>query len=851
MEEATCLIDQHSKIRVNSIGGYMSESVKRPGTGHNLTVAIGAAVGAAAGATPALAEDQRLEEIIVTAKKRDMNLQDTAIAITAITDEQITLHRFENFQDYAGQIPGLAFSDRQPGAKSVIMRGCAAQGLSFSDSATTSVYLDEQPITYSGYNPDPRLVDVARIEALSGPQGTLFGDAAQCGTLRIITNKPDPSVQDGWVDLTAYTVADGDVGYDISGMTNVPLADDKVALRLVGFYASDAGWIDNVLSPSPGGQFDNADRVKDDVNSSVWYGGRASLRILPGENWTVDLTGIYQYYELDGFGDASLNIGHYADTSVYPTFDHDEQARFTEDYWEDEWYQFATTIEGNLEAGDLVFTANYFERDSVYFADATAYLQSYQLRGDYFRSFYTYYGPTIYDFGGDPLANDYDGRTTTTWAVETRFATPQEGRWSAIVGAFYSQIEVDELFISNVFGMTGTDAFAYINYAGNYFYGAPLKAESNNWFSGTYDSEIEQWAIFGEVNVDLTEHFQLTAGGRYYEISRDYTVTNAALVGLNGGPPNCFNSGNPEAPNPSGTDYCYAPGLGGESDENGFVPKVTISYQLDDKMFYATYSEGFRRGGANSARPQSVFGTPSALFPPPAGTLNSYESDELINTEIGAKTEWLDDTLRFNFAIYRMIWDNIQVQAEDAATQVFSLGIVNFPEAEIEGVEAWLSWLPSENLSIEATFGYNKGELSKEETLFEGFEGSLTVPKGTRLPIVPDYKASLNVMYSFNEPIMGGYPYVMARYTHTGDSVNSLAGIESSPFLSPVREQESWATIDLQAGLEADTWDLSLYVDNLTDEEAELFYNNRFAQQRLSVNAPRSIGVYFRYKFGG
>ena len=839
MEEATCLIDQHSKIRVNSIGGYMSESVKRPGTGHNLTVAIGAAVGAAAGATPALAEDQRLEEIIVTAKKRDMNLQDTAIAITAITDEQITLHRFENFQDYAGQIPGLAFSDRQPGAKSVIMRGCAAQGLSFSDSATTSVYLDEQPITYSGYNPDPRLVDVARIEALSGPQGTLFGDAAQCGTLRIITNKPDTTVQDGWVDLTAYSITDGDLGYDLSGMTNVPIVEDKVAIRLVGFYANDAGWVDNILSPSPGQQFDNADRVEDDVNSSVWYGGRASLRVLPGDNWTVDLTGIYQYYELDGFADASLNIGHYADTSVYPTFDHDEQARFTEDYWEDEWYQFTTTIEGNLEAGDLVFTANYFSRDSVYFADATAYLQSYQQLGDYTRSFYVYYASTIYDFGGDPIANDFDERTTTTWAVETRFATPQEGRWSAIVGAFYSQIEVEELFLSNVFNLTGSDAFAYINYAGNYLYNVPLKSQSNNWFSGTYESEIDQWAVFGEVNVDLTEHFELTLGGRFYEIDRTYKVVQGALIGLNGGVPNC-----------TGVDYCYAPGYLGEHEENGFVPKVTLKYQLEDKMLYATYSEGFRRGGANSARPASVFGAPSSQFPPPAGTLNGFDSDELINYEVGAKTEWMDDTLRFNFAIYRMIWDNIQVQAEDAVTGLFSLGIVNFPEAEIEGVEAWLSWLPSENLSMEATFGYNKGELSKEQTLFEGYEGALTVPKGTKLPIVPDYKASLNVMYSFNEPFMGGYPYVMARYTYTGESVNSLAGIESSPFISPVVDQDAWATIDLQVGLEADLWTASFYIDNLTDEEADLFFNNRFAQQRLSVNQPRTFGVNFRYRVG-
>ena len=170
----------------------MGDSDKTLGRKGPLGLAISAAVASTPGAQ-AQAQEQEvgLEEIIVTATKRNLAIQDIPLAITAISDEDITLQRFKNFNDYVGQIPGLAVSDRQPGAKSVIMRGCAAQGLSFADTATTSVYLDEQPITAAGFNPDPRLIDVKRVEALAGPQGTLFGDAAQCGTLRIITNEPD------------------------------------------------------------------------------------------------------------------------------------------------------------------------------------------------------------------------------------------------------------------------------------------------------------------------------------------------------------------------------------------------------------------------------------------------------------------------------------------------------------------------------------------------------------------------------------------------------------------------------------------------------------------------------------
>ena len=790
---------------------------------------IGLAVSAAiAGTGTAVAQEEGgLEEIIVTATKREVSMQAAPISITAFSDEQITLQRFNNFNDYVAQIPGLSVSDRQPGAQSVIMRGCAAQGLSFSDSATTSVYLDEQPITAAGFNPDPRLIDVARIEALAGPQGTLFGDAAQCGTLRVITNKPNTEESSGWIDLTGSSMTDGGSGFDISAMVNVPIVQDRMALRLVGFYADEPGWVDNVLSPSPGQQTDNSSFVREDVNSSIWTGGRVGLRFTPNDQWTVDLMGIYQNYELDGFGDVDLNQRLYEDTSVFPTFGDRSQARFNVDDWEDEWYQYSLTIEGDTDIGNFVLSTAYFDRDSSYFADATAYLQIYQQTGDYMRLNVDPY-ITIYDFGGDPIATNFDERQMSNFSVEARYATPTEGRWSAIVGGFYNERKVDELFIGNVAGMTGTAAFSYLNYAGYYFYGVPLKSESNNWFSATYDSDLTQSAIFGEVSFDVTENFTITAGGRWFSIENDFVLTSGTLIGLNGGAPNCFN------PDGVGTDYCFALGNLGESDEDGFVPKVNLSYQIDDdRMIYATYSEGFRRGGANSARPNSVFGPPNNMNPPPAGTLNEYDSDTISNIEFGAKTEWLDNRLRFNFAVYQMTWDDIQIQANDPQDDLFTLGIINFPEAEINGAEMWFSWLPTDNWNIEATLGLNDGEISVEGVIFEGTETELRVPKGTQLPIVPDIQASVNVTYSFANQMFGGEPYLLARFAHTGESVNSLAGLESSNFIVPVRNHDAWSTVDLQYGIESDSWSVSLFVDNVTDENAQLFFNNRWAQQRL------------------
>jgi len=251
-----------------------------------IVVAISTAL---VGTGTAQAAENVLEEVIVTATKRSESLQDIPMSVTAFTDEKIVLQGFKQMDDYVSQIPALTVNRRQPGGANVIMRGCAVSAVNFGGTSTTSIYLDEQPITVAGFNPDPRLVDISRVEALSGPQGTLFGDAAQCGTLRIITNKPDTSKTAGFVDLTGNTIQDGSQGYDFNGMVNIPLVEDKLALRLVGFRAKEAGFIDNIFAPglpgpfgpTSGAPYDNSEFVGDDVNSATTTGGRAALRWTP------------------------------------------------------------------------------------------------------------------------------------------------------------------------------------------------------------------------------------------------------------------------------------------------------------------------------------------------------------------------------------------------------------------------------------------------------------------------------------------------------------------------------------------------------------------------------------------
>ena len=266
------------------------------------------------------AEVEGLGEIIVTATRRAERLQNIPESITAIDSEDIAARGLTGMDDYARLVPGLAISDRQPGGTTIVFRGVASSGLQFGSVSSSGLYLDEQPITQSGRNPDPRLIDVARLEALRGPQGTLYGASSQSGTLRVITNKPDARKFEGWVSGELSTTDGGAASHDLSAMVNVPLGE-RVALRVVGFTALDAGYIDNVLGESAGATFDNSDVAKEDVNDHEVSGGRLALRFEPNDSLDITFGALMQNTRDSGHGDINVDS---ADL---------EQVRFSKETW--------------------------------------------------------------------------------------------------------------------------------------------------------------------------------------------------------------------------------------------------------------------------------------------------------------------------------------------------------------------------------------------------------------------------------------------------------------------------------------------------------------------------------------
>ena len=802
-----------------------------PFTTRQKTLAL--VVSAVLGTAPAVhAQPGVLEEVIVTASKRKMNLQDLPQAITAFTTADIERQGFAGLTDYAAKIPSLAYATREPGGTSVVFRGVASSGIQFGTNPSAGVYLDETPITQAGLNPDPRLIDIERVEALSGPQGTLFGDGSQSGTLRIITNKPDPAESDGWIEGTlGQPEHSNDQDTELSGMVNIPLLDNTIGIRLVGFRADEAGYIDNVLGLSQPDQwreariesgylpvrprFNNSDYAEDDINSSTITGGRAAMRWLVNDDWTVDVSGIIQDLEADGFGDTTAGLGDL------------QQLRFADEGLKDKWYQLSVGAEGDLGFADTVLTGSYFNRDLKYDADSTSYLHGFDQADNPVYA-------AIYDFTGHPRGDARQEQEDDRWTFEGRLTTQDDSgsRWSGLVGFFYSKLERKQLFTSDVDGFSDTEYYANQGYSylvdkatSSYYnpnYDQFHNTPSDNFFFGAYDLELTQTAMFGEVSFAATDKLSFTAGARWFEYEVDNTQRQGAL--LAGSQPNLE------------TDYFNVNETTSTKDSD-WVPKLNVTYQFsDDAMGYATYSEGFRLGGSNLVRVSSVLP-------------RSYDPDKLKNYEIGFKSSWLDDSLRFNSVLYRMDWEDMQIQVNDPDT--FSLGVVNFSQARVDGFETEITWIPAEGWDITAAGAWINAEISEDDVI-TGEDGVIVaeVANGTQLPITPEYKASLGVQYTFRSQLLGAEPYARIDWSYVGDSVNSLDGTESIVFTQGPTDQPSYDIGNIRVGLEADKWSGTLFVDNVTDEVAKQFYNNRWGTpQRISINQPRTVGVTLRWRF--
>jgi len=270
----------------------MKKRLKKP----NAVIAIAVASGISAPllnipiALAQESEDLDLEEIIVTATKRELNLQDVGQSIMALSNDDIQRTGIKSMADYVKLLPSVVLTAERPGQNDLVMRGITEDMNTWYVDSTVALYLDEQPMTTSSQQVSVRAIDLQRVEALPGPQGTLFGSTSQSGTMRMITNKPDHNGVYGAIETSVGTISGGDMSFDVNGHMNIPLVDDVLSMRVVGYTSSDGGYVDNVLGSSFSGSYDNADIVDEDINTYDVTGGRLAVLWNISDDWSALLS---------------------------------------------------------------------------------------------------------------------------------------------------------------------------------------------------------------------------------------------------------------------------------------------------------------------------------------------------------------------------------------------------------------------------------------------------------------------------------------------------------------------------------------------------------------------------------
>jgi outer membrane receptor protein involved in Fe transport len=804
----------------------------------NQYLAAAVVSGALAMPQPAPAQDLVLEEIIVTAQKRSQNLQDVPVSVTALNSTKLDQLGINNFEEYIAMIPSVSYTSVGPGTATIYMRGASdgGEGNASGSQPSVGLYLDEAPITAIAANVDVHVYDIERIEALAGPQGTLYGASNQSGTLRIITKKPDTEEFSAGFDVGGASTTGGEASYSIEGFVNFPLSDNA-AIRLVGWNIEDGGWIDNVAGTRTfileggfgynGNNFgrtstiDNASLLKEDFNELTKSGLRAALRVDLNENWVGTVGVIYQSLDTEGTWDHDPKLNPKSgivpdilsptgdrDIGVHtPAGEHKIQ-RFFDDFSDEDFIQGFWTLEGELGNNNLVYAGSYMDRDVEYQADYSSYAE-YRYFVPYYACDYSATGPDLATESATDCTgteefytedNNYERQTH-----ELRLQSLGEGRLHYTVGAYFTEITHTYLQQWHQPNMSPT---------------LMIPGTSDIFFRTDQERTDQQTALFGEVTYDINGSFSITGGLRYFWNETD-------LGGVVGWGPSVFDPTNPTA-----LDTV----VNQTRSDNDYILKGNATWRVtDDAMVYFTYSEGYRPGGINRD-PGLVATAGSQLWIP----------DTVTNYEFGWKTTGLDGRARFNGAVFFADWEDIQYTIYEFSLSACCGNVYNLSTAEMKGVEVDATLLITGGWSISAAMTYTDAETTADFILVSG---TLAVPSGTELPNVPEFKGNVSTRFDFDIGGLNAYGQLVAQYT--GSSFNQIVPSDGSDlkFWAERREQASYHNVNVRAGIDQESWGVDLYVNNVTDEVAELYIQPRPYEQSITTNRPRTVGAKFWMRF--
>jgi iron complex outermembrane recepter protein len=736
----------------------------------------------------AVPTSQGLQEVLVTADKQSaQKVLDVPSAIQAISADTLQKQGSSGIMDIAGQIAGLAIEDLGPGDRKYIIRGISSTG-----ESTTGVYYDESVISGSnandggGFEPDIRLYDMDHIEVLRGPQGTLYGAGSMSGTIRFVTKKPDLSSFGGYVD-GEYSYTDHASGnWNINGALNLPIIDNQLAVRMVGWTVYDSGYIDQVRIGTIG--------LVPGVNDDQVGGGRISLRYQPIENFTLDASVTSQTERSDGPSlytpSGVLSWGDATVPSLKPIEGCDlcntDVARSP---WGDILRVFSLTGTYQAQFGTFTATTNQYNRRLDFALDST---------------------PILVGFGIPIEAETYEPQTRKVNSSEVRFASSFNFPVNFVVGAF-KQHETNDLTVEVI----RTNGFGLANgpFSTSNADDALSNPNGNTFFGRSDDREINQYAGFGELTWKATDRLTFLAGIRYF--TENLTGVQAQLHPFGGFPPGSSSV----APVPD-VSQTYS----------RVTPKFNASYKFNDALLlYATAAEGFRGGGLNAQ---------SEPFEPIPG---SFAPDWLWNYEVGAKGRLFEGLIDYQADVYTLRWSNIQIN-ETTPTGGFNY-TGNAGDAKVQGLEVELEAHPMQGLKLTFTGSYTDAYLTRGVTEDQFTANPTLGLTGERLPEVPKYQLYFGGDYTV--PIYGDLLGTLAADVTYRSSEDSY--FESNTFNVPLK---SYTLLGLRASVVSGPWTVMLFARNLTDERAQISaVNNTVTPLSLITIQPRTVGINISRKF--
>jgi iron complex outermembrane receptor protein len=824
------------------------------------------------------AETATLEEVVVTAQKRTENLQDVPISIQVFSGKELEQLNVGGLDGYVKYSPSISYSrgegqggNGQPGSSHIYMRGVVS-GANENHSGsqpTVGTYLDEQPVTTIDGTPDVHLYDIQRIEVLEGPQGTLYGASSEAGTVRIITNKADTTGFSASYDVKGDQVNHGGKGYEADAYANIPISP-IAAVRLVGYYEHDGGYINNVagtnanaciangvrtfpgwdgvysayptISPCPplgkigAGAISNAAYVGNNYNPVDMKGGRAALKIDINDNWTVTPSVMAQGVSSEGFfgydpGVGDLQIAHFGPESSNDTFT-----------------QSALTVEGKFNDFDLTYAGAFMKRSTHSIADYSDYSEFYD----------RIYGSGHYYWLGNNGKPIMPQELVITkgyfqkWSNEVRLSTPQDLPVHATFGVFIQRQLHDIWEQYTMPGYGFTNPYGTLNSAtpnpNGFADSLSIPTLANTiWLTDEQRVDRDQ-AAFTQVTWDINSQWALNGGLRYYTYDNTlqgfygYSKGYSALAPLTATAGEILCNGRPPS-----TPYAPCTDLNNRVTSSGNVPRANLTYKITpDKMVYATFSKGFRPGGVNRTEQAGI---------------GPYQADYLKNYEIGWKTQWFDHRLRWNGAVFWENWNNFQFSFLGPSSLTI---IENGGNATIKGIENEIEWQATNALTLSTAFtildprltenycGIVSGTYCPNQVTTPSFGAPVIgpqAPSGTNLPITPKFKGNIIARYNFDE-IKGWKPFAQSAWMYQSQSTPTLKVYQAQI----IGTQPAYGLVDLFGGATYNNMTAQLIVTNVGDRRAQL---SRFVQTNANHDnqayiiptQPRTFTIQFGQKF--